>query len=209
MEDRSRNYAAVGLAKEAFSTARKLKTEDAWKKAGVAAKEAVTMYQNNAQGMNPREAIETAQQKDYWVEQANLADVKALAIPRAHDWRDWQSQNKANAIMKMTREKFGSPISPSMKAFMANPSETTLRATGKSAIIAMSAAEAEEALEGAEVFAKTSTDAVALPNKYNDSAAELINLSVSVTREVAEFARAVAAFKRAQETAATSVSAMK
>src|SRR3990167_10191930 len=202
MEDRNQNFAAITREAEgAFSAARKLKSEDAWKRAGVAAREAITICQNNTQGMSSREAIiEVVQQKEYWTEQANLADVKALATSPCAD--DWQEKiDRANAIMKMTREKLGSPISPAMKAFIANPSDVTLRAIGKSALIAMSAAEAEEALEGAGIFAKASTDAATLAKSkdWDVSIQESINLSASITSEVAEFARALAAFKRVQE----------
>ena len=201
VEDKSQDHATVVAAKEAVATAKILKSEDAWKTAGAAVREAVRLCQN-VQGMSSREAIEATQQKNYWTEQANIADVKALATsPCAGDWKS--QLNRANAIIKMACEKFGSPVSQAMKAFIANPSETTLRATGKPAIIAMSATEAEEALEGAELFAKASTDAAALAKKNNrdDSFQESINLSVFVMSEVAEFSRAVAAFKRGQEAA--------
>ena len=108
--------------------------------------------------------------------------------------------------MRMTREKFGSPISNAMKKFIAHPNEATLRASGKSFLIAMTADEAGEALEGAEVFAQASAYIAALAKKdnWNTSEQESINLSAIVTSEVAEFARAIAAFKKAQEAASAS-----
>ncbi|HLB32716.1 MAG TPA: hypothetical protein VJK54_00615 [Chthoniobacterales bacterium] len=186
-----------------FARAKAAKNESTWREAKVAAKEAMTICQNNqtTQGMSREEA---AQQRDYWTGKANLAEIKALTTSPVGPV-SWESTlNRANAIVKMTREKFGSPISPSMKEFMLHPSEATLKATGKSALIAMSTTEAEEALEGAEVFAKASTDAAAREKRNNLDHWDLlkqenINFSVSVTSEVAEFYRALAAFKRAQE----------
>ncbi|HLB33131.1 MAG TPA: hypothetical protein VJK54_02735 [Chthoniobacterales bacterium] len=191
-----------------FARARAAKNESTWREAGVAAKEVVTICHNEnnqeAQriGMNSEEV---AQQQNYWAEQASLSEVKALETSRCTSKWDKRLE-RANAIMKMTREKFGSPVSPSMKEFMVHPSEATLKAIGKSALIAMSSVEAEEALEGAEVFAKASTDAAALAkkNSWNGRYQESINLSAAVTSEVAEFSRAVAAFKRAQESASAS-----
>ena len=192
-----------------FARAKAAKNESTWRKAGVAAKKAVTicLNENNQaaqrMGMSSREAIEAVQQKDYWAEQADLADVKALATsPHADNMNE--NLDRANAIMKMTHKKFGSPVSPSMKEFMGHPSEATLKAAGKSTLIAMSAAEAEEELEGAEVFAKASTDAAALATKYNwnTSVQENINLSAALTSEVAEFFRALVAFKKEQESGA-------
>ncbi|HLB33089.1 MAG TPA: hypothetical protein VJK54_02525, partial [Chthoniobacterales bacterium] len=199
-ENKSQDHAIIITAKEACHTARELKNEDAWKKAGVAVREALAICQNNTQGMSSREAIEAAQQKDYWEEQANLADIKALATSSyANAWKP--QLERANAIMKMTHEKFGSPISQTLRAFIGQPNETTLRATGKSALIAMSAAEVEEALEGAEIFAKKSTNEAALVKRQNwyTSLQESIKSSAFVTSEVAEFFRALAAFKRVQE----------
>ena len=133
-------------------------------------------------------------------EQAKLADGKALATSPCDD-DFWSQFNRGNAIMKMTREKFGSPVSPAMKEFSAHPSEMTLRATGKSFAIAMSSSEAEEALETAEIFAKISSDGAKLrrKDKINAATQENVDCSATITREMVEFSRALAAFKRAQE----------
>ena len=103
----------------------------------------------------------------------------------------------------MTREKFGSPVSPAMKEFSAHPSEMTLRATGKSFAIAMSSSEAAEALETAEIFAKVSADGAELgrKNKFNAATQENLDWSATITREMVEFSRALANFKKAQEAA--------
>ena len=196
-ENKSQDHAIIIAAKEAFRTARELKNEDAWKRAGVAAREAITICQNNTQDISNEKV---AQQKEYWTEQANLADIKFLALsPCPSDWRS--SLERANAIMEMIHEKFGAPLSPAMKEFIAHPNEATLRATGKSSIITMSAAEAEEALEGAEVFAKASSDTVTLAKKNQWTHQNNAKLSAAVTREVEKFSRVLAEFKKLQETA--------
>ncbi|HLB34886.1 MAG TPA: hypothetical protein VJK54_11725, partial [Chthoniobacterales bacterium] len=187
-----------------FAKAKIDKSENSWRAAGVEAKKASTICQN-AQGMSHRETMEATRQTEYWTEKANISEVKSLATTQCAD--DWDAQvERANAIMRMIREKFGSPISNAMREFIVHPSEATLRATGKSFVIAMTAAEAEDALESAEVFAKISTDAVALAKRedWDASAQENINFSASVTSEIAEFARAVAAFKKLQEANASS-----
>ena len=101
--------------------------------------------------------------------------------------------------MKMAREKFGSPVSRAMKEFIVRPSEARLRATGKSSMIAMTADEAAEAIETAEIFAKVAADAAKLgrENKIDADIQENLNWSETITCEIVEFARAVAAFKGA------------
>ncbi|HLB33645.1 MAG TPA: hypothetical protein VJK54_05360 [Chthoniobacterales bacterium] len=133
-------------------------------------------------------------------EQGKLAEIKALAdSPCADNWE--AKRDRANAVSKMTREKFGSPVSPAMKEFSAHPSEMTLQATGKSFVIAMSYSEAEEALETAEIFAKVSSDAAQLgrKNKIDAALQENVDWSATITREIVEFSRALAVFKRTQE----------
>ncbi|HLB33502.1 MAG TPA: hypothetical protein VJK54_04635, partial [Chthoniobacterales bacterium] len=142
---------------------------------------------------------EAAKEQNRRIEQGKLAEVKALAESPCEDWS--AKGDRANAIMKMTREKFGSPVSAAMKEFIAHPSEATLRATGKSSVIAMTPDEADEAVETAEIFAKIAADAAKLGRDKNINAAlqENCNWSETITREIVEFARAVATFKAAQQ----------
>jgi len=122
-------------------------------------------------------------------EKANLAEIKALAAkPCGSRWTD--KRDRANEIMKMTREKLGSPVSAAMRAFMANPSPETL-AAAHPASARMDDEEAAEAAEIAEVFAQTARAAAAYWRNSNS----LIQQNETITREVAAFARAVAAFK--------------
>ncbi|HLB34391.1 MAG TPA: hypothetical protein VJK54_09195, partial [Chthoniobacterales bacterium] len=147
-----------------------------------------------------KKPMEAAQEQNRRVEQGKFAEVKALADSPCED--SWGAKDeRANAIMKMTREKFGSPVSPAMKEFIAHPSEATLRATGKSSVMAMTADEAEEAVETAEIFAKIAADGAAKGREYKFNAADQENLdwSETITREIVEFARAVATFKAAQQ----------
>ena len=59
------------------------------------------------------------------IEQGKLAEIKAFAdSPCENIWS--AKRDRTNAIMKMTREKFGSPVSPAMKEFSAHPSEAML-----------------------------------------------------------------------------------
>ncbi|HLB33300.1 MAG TPA: hypothetical protein VJK54_03590 [Chthoniobacterales bacterium] len=190
----------ITVAKEVFNVAKELNNEDAWKKAGATAQKAAFYFKDmSSQGMSREEAI---QQRNYWTEEANLADVKALATSPCND--NWEAKhNRANSIMKMVREKIGSPVSQAMREFMLHSNETTLQTTGKSSIIAMTSAEAEEALETAEIFAKVATDAAKLgrDKKIDAVTQENVDWSVIVTREIVDFARAVADFKRAQKAA--------
>ncbi|HLB33304.1 MAG TPA: hypothetical protein VJK54_03610, partial [Chthoniobacterales bacterium] len=163
---------------------------------------AVIAFKREQEASNPRlSSQETAtREQNSRIEQGKLSEIKALANSPCDD--DWRAKGeRANAVSKMTREKFGSPVSPAMKEFIAHPSEATLRATGKSVAIAMSSSEAEEALETAEIFAKISSDGAELGRKKRMNAAtqENIDWSATITREIVEFARAVANFKKQQE----------
>ncbi|HLB34099.1 MAG TPA: hypothetical protein VJK54_07695, partial [Chthoniobacterales bacterium] len=62
----------------------------------------------------------------------------------------------------------------------------------------MPAAEAEEALENAEVFAKASANAAkrGRENLINAALQENVDWFETITREIVEFAKAVADFKR-------------
>ncbi|OHE77379.1 MAG: hypothetical protein A3F67_06940 [Verrucomicrobia bacterium RIFCSPHIGHO2_12_FULL_41_10] len=197
---RGRELAAT--ARDFFNVARELKSESSWCAAGAAAQEAASYFRNvienkSAQGVNCQKAIV---RKDFWTERANLAEIKALETSPCDDTLT-AKRERANALMKMTHEKFGSPISQAMKEFMAHPNEITLRATGKPFLIAMSVAEAEVAVETAEIFAKASTEAAVLGRKCKIDAdtQESADWSKVVAREVLEFARAVAFFKAAKQ----------
>ena len=143
---------------------------------------------------------EAAKEQNRRIEQGKLAEVKALADSPCENNGSAKS-DRAYAVMKMTRKKFRSPVSAAMKEFIARPSETTLRATGKSSVIAMTAEEAEEAVETAEIFAKIAADAAKFGRDENIDSALPGNCdwSETITREIVEFARAVAAFKAAQQ----------
>ena len=107
--------------------------------------------------------------------------------------------------MKMTRDKFGSPVSEAMKAFMAHPTSERL-ALAHPYSSRMSTEEAEEAAEIAEFFAKaaqTTAEDVNTKKFVNKATKESCHWSATITREVADFAQAVATFKAEQEAVAT------
>ncbi|OHE78133.1 MAG: hypothetical protein A3F67_06680 [Verrucomicrobia bacterium RIFCSPHIGHO2_12_FULL_41_10] len=176
-----------------FILAKRDRSQKFWRKAEVEAREAITICQN-VEEMNCEEA--TAQ-KDFWIEMAHIAELKALAMSSCDRKSRSLRTERMNTVMKMTREKFESPVSQAMKEFIAHPNEATLRATGKSFIMTMTASEAEESLEAVEVFAKVSTDAAEFGRRRSMHAATQENLDwcEAVTRDIVEFARAVAAFK--------------
>ena len=141
---------------------------------------------------------EALRQKTTLEEKAKLAEIKALAAkPCADTWGT--KRDRANEIMKMTREKFGSPVSPAMKAFMAHPTSEMLATAHpySSRMSAEEAAEAAEAADNAEVFAKTAETIAANAKKNGvvQATQESCDWSAKITREIADFARAVAAFK--------------
>ncbi|HLB33294.1 MAG TPA: hypothetical protein VJK54_03560, partial [Chthoniobacterales bacterium] len=150
-----------------------------------------------------RREIENIRERDRRVEQEKLAEVKVLAESACAD--DSKAKiDRMNAIIKRTREKFGSPVSQVMKNFIEHPNEATLRAIGKSFVISMNADEAEEYLEIAEVFFKQcANEEVALVSKKNIDVAlrENIDWAATITPDITEFARAIVNFKRAQEAA--------
>lgn len=194
-------------AESAWARAKAVKNKNAWESAKAAAKKAVTQYQQ-AHGDLRMTAEEIVRQQAYWTEKAHLAEVKALEVSPYYysNYSDWgERQGRVHALMEMTREKFGSPISPAMKEFIRHPNETTLKATGKSFVIAMTIPEAEEAVRTAEIFAKVAADGAELVNKKDLDATvrENYHWSTTITQEVLEFARAVADFKKSQTTTVT------
>ncbi|HLB34374.1 MAG TPA: hypothetical protein VJK54_09110 [Chthoniobacterales bacterium] len=156
------------------------------------------------------------------IEEEKFLEIKALT-EKICEYDGYFSGQKENSCAQdkrvkqliMMHKKFGSPVSPAMKEFIAHPNEVTLKATGKSSMIAMTADEAEEALETAEIFAKMPADRakqlrerniINTDNKENLDCSETdyqeyLEWSETITREVVEFARAVATFKAAQEAA--------
>ena len=148
--------------------------------------------------MHPEEERRRVQNAQ--IEQGKLAEIEALAASPCYETMS-HTQERADTLMKMTREKFGSPVLPAMREFMTHPNEASLRATGKFSVIAMTADEAEENLETAEIFAKASADIATEGRgwrRLNPALQETADWSELITREIVEFARAVAIFKDAQ-----------
>lgn len=133
-------------------------------------------------------------------EQAGLAELKALAAkPRQDRWSG--KSDRAHEILKMTREKLGSPVSQVMKEFIAAPSAERLAAAHPYSS-RMSVHQALEAAETAELFAKNA-DVMAADVKSHHFVGDIIkenyDWTKQITRELAEFAQAVARFKEAEE----------
>ncbi|HLB33382.1 MAG TPA: hypothetical protein VJK54_04020 [Chthoniobacterales bacterium] len=178
-----------------WAQANREKNETAWKLAGAAAREAMTKCQQ-VQGIPPQEIL---RQKAYWKERSDIAEFKALAMSFcANNWR--ARSKRIRDLMEMACKKFGSPISPTMKEFIAHPSEVTLRATGKSFVIPMTASEATAIVEKAEFFANLVAEGAALAkmNRWGVEDQERMNWLATITQEALEFARAVANFKNLQ-----------
>ncbi|HLB33092.1 MAG TPA: hypothetical protein VJK54_02540, partial [Chthoniobacterales bacterium] len=183
-------------AESAWLQARKENNENVWRVAGEAAREAMLMCQQT-QGMTAEESL---YQQNYWKEKADLADIKVLVVsPCADDLKS--KYDRANAIMEVVCEKFRSPISQAMREFMKHPNEATLRAIGKSSIIAMSAVQAEESLETTKIFAEIAAKEAmkAREKEWSPTNQENLDWLVTITSEIAEFTQALAIFKKEQK----------
>lgn len=187
-------------------------SENAWKAAEIAAKEVEAKCQQAIMECQQNQVIipkEMLWKKDYWTEKANFAEIKALAAscPSTDDWDvEWNHMNARwnhiNNIIKMTREKLGSPISLAMKQFIKAPSKATLQATDKSFVIAMTASEAEEMARSAKIFAKVATDWAQLTKDYaifDPIMQRDFSWLMQITKGILEFARAVAVFKTTEQ----------
>src|SRR3990167_4297122 len=97
-----------------------------WKEAGAAARVAASQTQEGYwySFIWPHsKQVGNANGYSYWVDKSHLADIKVLANTRCVYDRsageDYESakHERANELMKMTREKFSSPLSPAMRSF--------------------------------------------------------------------------------------------
>ncbi|HLB33627.1 MAG TPA: hypothetical protein VJK54_05270, partial [Chthoniobacterales bacterium] len=142
---------------KAFADAREAKDENSWQKAKVAAQEAVDFWESRITERTPRTnplgftKAEVIIQRDRFRVKAGLAAVKELAAKYCDDC--WGSKpDRANELMRMTREEIGSIVTQVIQDFRNQPSEARLLAVREVISSYASAAAVAAAYDSANNF---------------------------------------------------------